>query len=43
MNFPSVADFAGIMQHAGWVDVRAYALTLGICRLFVGRKPERSC
>lgn len=43
MNFPSVADFAGIMQHAGWVDVRAYTLTLGICRLFVGRKPERSC
>jgi demethylmenaquinone methyltransferase / 2-methoxy-6-polyprenyl-1,4-benzoquinol methylase len=43
MNFPLVADFAGIMQHAGWVEVRAYALTLGICRLFVGRKPERSC
>lgn len=42
MNFPSVADFAGIMQRAGWVDIRAYALTLGICRLFVGRKPERN-
>ena len=43
MNFPSVEGFVGIMQRAGWVDVRAYALTLGICRLFVGRKPERSC
>lgn len=39
MDFPSVTDFAGIMQDAGWVDVRAYPLTLGICRLFVGRKP----
>jgi len=43
MNFPSVAAFAEIMQRAGWVDVRAYALTLGICRLFAGRKPERRC
>jgi len=43
MNFPSIVDFAGIMQSAGWTDIRAYALTLGICRLFVGRKPERSC
>ena len=43
MNFPSVEGFARIVQRAGWVDVRAYALTLGICRLFVGRKPERSC
>jgi demethylmenaquinone methyltransferase/2-methoxy-6-polyprenyl-1,4-benzoquinol methylase len=41
MDFPSVADFAEIMQRAGWVDLRAYALTLGICRLFVGRKPEK--
>jgi len=43
MNFPSVERFARMMQHAGWVGVRAYPLTLGICRLFVGRKPERSC
>ena len=42
INFPSVEGFAGIMQRAGWVDVRAYALTLGICRLFVGRKLERN-
>jgi demethylmenaquinone methyltransferase/2-methoxy-6-polyprenyl-1,4-benzoquinol methylase len=41
MDFPSVADFAGIMRDAGWSDIRAYALTLGICRLFVGHKPER--
>ena len=42
MNFPSVEDFARMMQHAGLTDVRAYTLTLGICRLFVGCKPERS-
>jgi len=42
MNFPSVKGFAAIMQDAGWVDVRAYALTSGICRLFVGHKRERS-
>ena len=42
MNFPSVKGFAGIMQDAGWIDVQAYALTSGICRLFVGRKRERS-
>jgi len=41
MDFPSVADFARIMQEAGWEDVRAYALTLGVCCLFVGRKTDR--
>lgn len=40
MDFPSVASFARIMQHAGLVDVRAYALTLGICHLFIGHKPN---
>jgi len=38
MRFPSVKGFAEIMQQAGWVDVQAYALTLGICRLYKGRK-----
>jgi len=42
MRFPSDRGFAGIMHDAGWVDVRAYALTFGICRLFVGCKRERS-
>jgi len=40
MDFPSVVQFAGIMRQAGWTEIRAYALTLGICRLFLGRKPE---
>jgi len=35
-----VVQFAGIMRQAGWTEIRAYALTLGICRLFLGRKPE---
>jgi len=39
MDFPSPAGFAGIMRQAGWAEIRAYALTLGICRLFMGRKP----
>jgi demethylmenaquinone methyltransferase / 2-methoxy-6-polyprenyl-1,4-benzoquinol methylase len=42
MDFPSVTAFRGIIQDAGWVDVRVYPLTLGICRLFVGRKPGGS-
>ena len=39
MDFPSVDRFTRMMKDAGLVDVRAYALTLGICHLFVGRKP----
>lgn len=41
MDFPSVEAFMGIMREAGWAEVRAHALTLGICRLYTGRKPER--
>jgi len=40
MDFPSVGNFARIMQHAGWVNIRAYTLTLGICHLFIGHKPN---
>ena len=40
MNFPSVKGFAGMMKDAGLVNVKAYALTFGICRLFIGHKPN---
>jgi demethylmenaquinone methyltransferase/2-methoxy-6-polyprenyl-1,4-benzoquinol methylase len=40
MNFPSVRGFAGMMKDVGLVDVKVYTLTLGICHLFIGQKPE---
>jgi demethylmenaquinone methyltransferase/2-methoxy-6-polyprenyl-1,4-benzoquinol methylase len=40
MAFPPVDRFTGMMKDAGLADVRAYALTLEICHLFVGLKPR---
>ena len=40
MNFPPVKGFARMMKDAGLVDVGAHALTLGICHLFIGHKPN---
>ena len=40
MNFPSVKGFAEMMKDVGLVDVEVYTLTLGICRLFIGHKPN---
>ncbi len=40
MNFPSVKGFALMMKDAGLVDVEVYTLTLGICHLFIGHKPN---
>jgi len=40
MNFPSVMGFAGMMKDAGLANVKTHVLTLGICRLFIGHKPN---
>jgi len=40
MNFPSVKGFAGMMKDVGLANVKAYALTFGICHLFIGHKPN---
>lgn len=40
MDFPPVRGFVGMMKDAGLVDVEVYTLTLGICHLFIGHKPE---
>jgi len=40
MNFPSVKGFARMMKDAGLVDVEIHTLTLGICHLFIGHKPN---
>jgi len=40
MDFPSVRSFAGMMKDAGLVDVETHSLTLGICHLFIGHKPN---
>ena len=42
MNFPSVTRFSGMMKDAGLTDVKVYTLTLGICHLFIGHKPEET-
>lgn len=40
MNFPSPAQFVGLMEEAGMVDVRKHKLTMGITYLYVGSKAE---
>jgi len=40
INFPKVKSFARMMKNAGLVDVEAHTLTLGICHLFIGHKPN---
>jgi len=40
MNFPSVKRFARMMKDAGLIDVEVHTLTLGICHLFIGHKPN---
>ena len=38
-TFPPPAEFMAILRQAGFVDVKAVPLTLGIVYLYVGRKP----
>jgi demethylmenaquinone methyltransferase/2-methoxy-6-polyprenyl-1,4-benzoquinol methylase len=38
-TFPPPAEFMAVLRHAGFVDVKAVPLTLGIVYLYVGRKP----
>lgn len=38
-HFPSPAAFSAIMRKAGFSQVRHRPLTLGVCNLFVGKKP----
>jgi len=40
MDFPPVRGFAGMMKEVGLVDVEVHTLTLGICHLFMGHKPN---
>lgn len=40
MNFPSVKRFEQMMKDAGLIDVEMHTLTLGICHLFIGHKPN---
>jgi len=40
MNSPSIKGFARMMKNAGFVDVEVHTLTLGICHLFMGYKPN---
>ena len=40
LHFPSSERFSGMMRDAGFADVRNYPLTLGITRLYVGRKGQ---
>jgi len=40
MEFPAPDEFCSLMRQAGLVDVRSWPLTLGVARLFVGRRPD---
>lgn len=39
-NFPTAPEFAALMRHCGFTNVRYRKLTLGIAVLFVGDKPR---
>jgi demethylmenaquinone methyltransferase/2-methoxy-6-polyprenyl-1,4-benzoquinol methylase len=40
INFPGPREFTSLMESAGLTDIEIMELTLGITRLFVGRKFE---
>ena len=37
-NFPSPSDFCGMMDEAGFRNVRCRTFSLGLCRMFVGER-----
>lgn len=37
-RFPSPAVFCGMLSDAGFTEVRRRSLTLGLCRMFIGKK-----
>ena len=37
-NFPSPKDFCGMMEAAGFRNVRCKTFTMGLCRMFVGER-----
>ena len=37
-NFPSPKDFCGMMEAAGFRDVRCRTFTFGLCRMFTGER-----
>ncbi len=42
MNFPTRRQFLDLMETAGLVQCQAIPLTLGICTLYIGNKPEQN-
>jgi len=41
VEFPAPGAFCDLMRQAGLVDVQSWPLTLGVVRLFVGKRPEQ--
>lgn len=42
LNFPGKKEFSGILRDCGYAAVSHKAFTLGICRMYVGIKPQES-
>ena len=42
LNFPGKKEFSGILRNCGYAAVSHKAFTLGICRMYVGIKPQES-